>query len=455
MTRQTDPAGETPSAASHSSPVTIRRAVPLQGTAQDPGTALTPGAGRSGKASAESTASVPAVAPDASAASEAPPQPGPHEGTPSESVRTGNAGEGKAEAEGTEASSGAAEAQAAARATATAPTSVPDTAPAAPDAAPDEPGAAKTGLDTAVSEPDADTVVVASGDGGAGPTAVGEAHARPKKPMLAAAAIVGAILIGVPFLVAGQGGKDEKASDRTDNAAGTVLDTDRMPHPSESYGTQSPSPSPSTSPSPSESPEEKRAEEEKAVPVANQEKETPKATRSAKPKTDKATTAGSAAKLRQKANAASSATNTLLRNSTTGLCADVPNYGNGKVDGPVNQYPCDGTTADNQLWNLEVAQAKGGPQGASLFLIKNSKDGFCMDLPYYGAAAGGTNVTEYYCRATSDNQLWWLDPRSDGSYWIRSYSSDNLCLGLEGGASAGNDAHLEIGGCGSADRWIV
>lgn len=367
MTRQTDPAGETPSTASGASGtsrahgpsdgpgsagVTIRRAVPLQGTAQDPGTALTPGAGRPDQASAELTAPLPPPAPGASAASAVSSEPAPSEGAPTGPVRTGN--EEEDAGEGAEGASAAGEEQAAAGSTVT---------KSAPGLAPAESGAVTSAPDTAASEPDADTVVVAGGSGGAGPTAAGQAHTGPKKPMLAAAAIVGAILIGVPFLVAGQGDREEGGSDRTDNAAGTVLDTDRNPHASESYGTESPSPSASTSSSPSNSPEEKQARDEKAAPVVQEQKASPTASQSAKPKQGKATTTSSAEKLRQKANAASSAGNILLKNATTGLCADVPNYGNGKIDGPVNQYPCDGTTADNQLWNLEVAQAKGGPQG--------------------------------------------------------------------------------------------
>ncbi|WP_329343137.1 RICIN domain-containing protein [Streptomyces sp. NBC_00663] len=301
----------------------------------------------------------------------------------------------------------------------------------------------------------ADIVAAGAGSDGGGAATAGESHGGPKKPMLAAAAIVGALLIGVPFLVAGQGDKDERGSDRTGNAAGTVLDTDRIPHASQSYATEAPSPSVSTSPSPSESPEEKRSKGPGRAPVAEPKQAAPTATESKKTESKKATTPSAAEKQRRQANAASSARTILVRNSTTGLCADVPDYGNGKIDGPVNQYPCNGTANDNQLWNLEVAEAESGPKGASLFLIRNSKDKYCMDLPDYGSAATGTNVTEYYCRATADNQLWWLDPRSDGTYWIRSYSSNNLCLGLEGGASAGNDAHLEIGGCGPADRWTI
>ncbi|MFJ3670370.1 RICIN domain-containing protein [Streptomyces sp. NPDC090106] len=427
--------------------MTIRRAVPLQGEAQDPGAALAPGAGRRAKASGASAAPTPAAAPEVPAAPDPAPAPAPPEGGSAEAASSER--EEQASSEREEQASSEREEQASAASSSTTGSATPDPVPApAPDASAAVPA-------TAGADPGADTLLVASASGGGpGPTADAEAHGGPKKPMLAAAAIVGAILIGVPFLVAGQGDKDERVSDRTDNAAGTVLDTDRIPQAPESYATESPSPSASASPSPSKSPEEKRTKDTVDAPVVKRDQPSP--TPSASKKTEKKTTTLSAAeKLRQEANAASSASNILLKNSTTGQCADVPNYGNGKIDGPVNQYPCNGTTNDNQLWNLEVTEAKGGPNGSSLFLIRNSKDKFCMDLPYYGAAAMGTNITEYYCRATSDNQLWWLDPRSDGSYWIRSYSSSNLCLGLEGGGSAGNDAHLEIGGCGPADRWIL
>ncbi|PWI13047.1 hypothetical protein DI272_02030 [Streptomyces sp. Act143] len=431
--------------------MTVRRAVPLQGTAQDPGAALTPGGGGRGGTGTASTAAAPAAAPDASAAAEPAAVPAPPPNPRSEPARTDNESAAGAGSKGAEPTAAVREEEA--------------PRPSAPSA---EPGAAVPALapgaavpssapGVAATESGPDVVAAGSGNGGTGAAAVGEAHGGPKKPMLAAAAIVGAILIGVPFLVAGQGDKDDRGAERTDNAAGTVLDTDQVPHASESYATESPTPAASTSASPSssKSPEEKQAKDTHRAPVVKPQQATPTAGVSEKAEQKKATTVSATEKLRRQANAASSARSILVRNATTGLCADVPAFGNGKVDGPVNQYPCNGTAADNQLWNLEVAEAEGGPQGASLFLIRNSKDKFCMDLPYYGSAATGTNVTEYYCRATADNQLWWLDPRSDGSYWIRSYSSNNLCLGLEGGASAGNDAHLEIGGCGPADRWTI
>lgn len=71
--------------------------------------------------------------------------------------------------------------------------------------------------------------------------------------MLAAAAIAGAVLISVPFLVAGQNDrKPEK--EQTQNAAGTVLNSERPVSP-ETYTSESPKPS--------VTPSEKKKEKEK------------------------------------------------------------------------------------------------------------------------------------------------------------------------------------------------
>ncbi|MDX6356408.1 MAG: hypothetical protein QOF98_3311, partial [Streptomyces sp.] len=137
----------------------------------------------------------------------------------------------------------------------------------------------------------------------------------------------------------------------------------------------------------------------------------------------------------------------LIKNASTGLCADLPNFAKGKSDGPVNQYYCNGTNGDNQLWDLQVASGVTGPDAASVFVIRNVKDGLCMDLPNYGADSSGTAVEEFACDNTvADNQLWWLVPRSDGTYWIRDYIS-GMCLDVTGGATAGHDARLVQSKC--------
>ncbi|GAA2327341.1 hypothetical protein GCM10010431_57080 [Streptomyces kunmingensis] len=297
--------------------------------------------------------------------------------------------------------------------------------------------------------PDA-VAAAAAGSGGAGTSSrAGDEPpgSRPKKPMLAAAAIVGAILIAVPFLVAGQ---DEREPERTraQNAADTVLGTERSAVP-DAYTSESPTPSPKPS---------KEKKEKRPAPVVHKQTLAPSPSASKKPKDKpkpKAKELTAAEKLRQWANGRSGVQNTVIKNAATGQCIDIGGYNKGKINDPVNQYPCNDTTGDNQLWNLDIVDKNGGPQNAPLFLIRNNKDGLCLDLGYYNARSAGTKVSEFHCNATGDNQLWWLDPRGDGSNWIRNAVSNDLCLRPTDGASAGNDARLEIAMCGFGDRWIV
>ncbi|MFF6808886.1 RICIN domain-containing protein [Streptomyces sp. NPDC012403] len=299
-----------------------------------------------------------------------------------------------------------------------------------------------------------------AGDANASTAADESAPGRLRGPMVAAAALVGAVLICVPLLVLALSGDDERTVE-TAPAGGTTLDpgtSDDLP--AVDYQAESPSPSASSS-----SPEVKsdaRATsgplpsvsvtadvEEKAAPRSDTKKT---AEGKATPKAEKPP----AITARQLANALSTRVNAQLKNVATGKCADLPYFDKGSVDGPVSQFNCRPTTQDNQLWDLEVADADGGPQGSSLFVIKNRKDGMCMDLPNYGSVAAGTKVTEYHCRPSADNQLWWLDPQS-GGYRIRNAASD-LCMSVVGGGSAGNDARLQVVRCGSGSsalRWSV
>ncbi|MFB7496777.1 RICIN domain-containing protein [Streptomyces sp. NPDC056161] len=303
-----------------------------------------------------------------------------------------------------------------------------------------------------------------NGDGPDDPDAATDASGRPRGPMLAAAAIAGAVLISVPFLVIGLVRDDAERTVNTASIGGTTLEpgtSDRGP--AADYQADSPSPSTSPSPTRSASPSPTKsvssgsgaaATEVRAAPQAySQPKSTPKATKKAETAVKKA----AAPTGRQLANALSHRANVLMENKATGKCADIPDFGKGTKDGPVNQYICRPTTADNQLWDMKVTDSDGGPGGASLFVIQNRQDGFCFDLPYYGSVSPGTKVTEYYCDGTNrDNQQWWLDPRPDG-YWIRNVAS-NLCLDVTGGSSAGDDAHLQVSVCGdtqgSAQRWM-
>jgi hypothetical protein len=138
----------------------------------------------------------------------------------------------------------------------------------------------------------------------------------------------------------------------------------------------------------------------------------------------------------------------LLYNTRTGKCADVPGYGPGVPDGPVNQYTCDGSAGDNQRWILRY-EGKS-PTHRMRYSISNTVDGLCMDLPDFGAVLPGTKVTEFECRAVQDNQLFFLMRRPGGGLWIVNLAS-SLCLDVDGFGDGGNDAALTLWHCSDTD----
>ncbi|MFF3174318.1 RICIN domain-containing protein [Streptomyces sp. NPDC057900] len=412
----------------------------MRGAAGDPGGALTPG-GRTNAPSPSSSSSPSS------------------EGTGADETTTGTDGAGAGPVVVAPAPSATAEPDA----TSTASPDPAESAGSAPET--ETPPTVRTAgaVPDAPDAPDVAVAAAAAGNGGAG---AANAHAegeppgrRPKKPMLAAAAIAGVILIAVPFLVAGQNDREPERT-RTQNAAGTVLGSERSAVP-DTYTSESPTPS--VKPSKKEKEKEKPKEKQVLLPAPRQtltpspsasEETKPKPKKKPKPKPKPKELTG-AEKLRQWANGRSGVQNTVIRNASTSQCVDIGYYGKGKPKDPVNQYPCNATTADNQLWSLDIVYKSGGPQNAPVFLIRNDKDGLCLDIGEYGARPAGTKVSEFNCRATGDNQLWWLDPRGDGTNWIRNVVSNDMCLRPTGGASAGNDARLEIAPCGVGDHWIV
>ncbi|MFF7801852.1 RICIN domain-containing protein [Streptomyces olivaceus] len=153
------------------------------------------------------------------------------------------------------------------------------------------------------------------------------------------------------------------------------------------------------------------------------------------------------------------AQNIMLYNTTTKMCAELVGREKGKPDDRVQQSMCIEGDEDNQMWDLEVKYEKGGgPDSLPLFQIRNVKDRLCMDLPYYGAKPVGTPVNEYPCDGTkADNQLWWADKQESGDYWIRNYASNNKCLNVEGNGTGGLDAKLDISDCTNLDdqEWRI
>ncbi|MFJ1899110.1 hydrogenase expression protein HypA [Streptomyces sp. NPDC088115] len=241
--------------------MSVRRAVPMRGTAGDPGDALMPGGSRIGK-----DTSSPAAGPDAGARSPSS-ESGEGEGSGHEAPEAAGSeketgeqagGEGAAS---TSSAASASSAAGAARAGGTpepaaadhsedtsatsaeaGATSATSASSASPD--PDPAPAAATATTRTVGGPPPAAAAAAAGDGGGGAGTHADdvpPNGRLKKPMLAAAAIAGAVLISVPFLVAGQDDrKPEK--EQTQNAAGTVLDSERPVSP-ETYTSESPKPS--------------------------------------------------------------------------------------------------------------------------------------------------------------------------------------------------------------------
>jgi len=135
-----------------------------------------------------------------------------------------------------------------------------------------------------------------------------------------------------------------------------------------------------------------------------------------------------------------------LRNVMTGQCADVPYDGKGTPGGAVVQYTCHKTAKDNQRWDLVVKKGTG-PNGADLFTIRNSKDGLCAGPPS-GVTNGVARLTEQHC----GSQLWYLEKKHSGQFWIHSRSAGGKCLDVEGARAKG--ASLTVWPCDPNDDHL-
>ncbi|MBP0458860.1 RICIN domain-containing protein [Streptomyces montanisoli] len=132
----------------------------------------------------------------------------------------------------------------------------------------------------------------------------------------------------------------------------------------------------------------------------------------------------------------------LIANGTTNKCA-APEL-NTKQGDPkkVRQYDCKTPAVDNELWAVETVFKGQGPANTDLVQIRNLKSGNCLDLPGKGPGQTHTNIDEYPCTKTmDDNQLWYLHKGKDTNnlYWIRNYKSNGMCLNVDGFANKGED----------------
>ncbi|MDW6059154.1 RICIN domain-containing protein [Streptomyces sp. FXJ1.4098] len=269
----------------------------------------------------------------------------------------------------------------------------------------------------------ATATAAAAGSGGDSPDTDAGFPGRPKKPLLAGAAMAGAILIAVPLLIMATGKDDDDSKEvASSSSADTVLDDDgsksgpswlsRRPQEVEGEEGQEVEVLPlrlsgegegeGRGPAAATQPLGVREGQGEGTPGRGQE-------------------AGRQSAGRPDAGADQEQHERHLRRH--------PGNTSGSPDGPAAQSWCNSSADDNQLWNVEKKYNSAGPGGAPLFQIRNVMDSMCLDLPGYGAAGNAQKVTEFPCNGTTDdNQLWWLDKQADGRFWIRNFASNNQCL---------------------------
>ncbi|MEV7230028.1 RICIN domain-containing protein [Polymorphospora sp. NPDC051019] len=132
----------------------------------------------------------------------------------------------------------------------------------------------------------------------------------------------------------------------------------------------------------------------------------------------------------------------VFENLVTGKCMDLVGTGAGSTGGYVIQYTCNYTSADNQLWQMNLWDPER-------FTISNVKDGLCIDPPgVSGSISNGSALRQYQCfPGPSDNQLfrlWWVP--AAGGYQIINDKSVK-CIDVVGPGTGGNSAGLVMYGC--------
>ncbi|MGI5148773.1 RICIN domain-containing protein [Plantactinospora sp. CA-294935] len=146
-----------------------------------------------------------------------------------------------------------------------------------------------------------------------------------------------------------------------------------------------------------------------------------------------------------------------IRNLVTEKCVDLPGLGEGRRDGPVNQFTCNRTGDDNQEWTFEPRAVDG--EGYQLYWIRNADDGFCVDPPGLETVQPATTLNETGC-SDRDNQYFRLEPKKTSGglayYWLRNTAAD-MCLDVLGVGSGGDAARLTLFPCHSNDdhEWAL
>ncbi|MGC5562546.1 RICIN domain-containing protein [Streptomyces sp. FR-108] len=147
-----------------------------------------------------------------------------------------------------------------------------------------------------------------------------------------------------------------------------------------------------------------------------------------------------------------------FRNEKWRFCVDLFGWGKGKPGTKIwDDHSCTTSPSDNQLWKLEPVRGKS-TDGSALYLIRNAKDSLCMDLPGEGGAEVSARLFERECVPTEkDNQLWWFDKRSNGTYWIRNQKSGDMCMDVSRTSAGPANARISVSACGdsAALQWRI
>jgi hypothetical protein len=251
---------------------------------------------------------------------------------------------------------------------------------------------------------------------------------RPGRAVLAGAAVAGALLVSVPFLVLA--GNDDKGPGQPSVAAGTVLDGSASEAPGEFAVTPPESGSPDDGEK-KDTDESKSAKPVKQVPVPDAPKKAADPEDAPKRQSDRKESGGAE---NQPAKAASGVTFSApvsLRSHLSGRCIDVPahDFRDGKA---LHVWDCDNSVA--QQWRfasdgtvrikdkcLDVANAnlsKGTPiqiawcngNAAQQFVLNPSHDlvntvvGMCIDIADSNRGSGAS--LQLWSCTGSDNQKW-------------------------------------------------
>ncbi|MFD8955209.1 ricin-type beta-trefoil lectin domain protein [Streptomyces xanthophaeus] len=143
-----------------------------------------------------------------------------------------------------------------------------------------------------------------------------------------------------------------------------------------------------------------------------------------------------------------------LRNVTTGKCLDIATGGIPNQGSKITQFDCDAPSGHQQAFDLV--------DGTDGLLIRSSaQPALCFDLPDYGAPTKAY-VGLYPCQnTTADNQLWYRKWNADQSaFLLVNVKSDQagrpMCLDVDDYSVKTNGQRVGIAPCNSTtnvDHW--